>query len=146
MTDRVVTRRIYDPVAPEDGYRVLVDRVWPRGLRKEAAALDEWCRDLAPSAELRKWFGHDPDRWPAFRDAYRDELARCPEALTRLLQQMATGRVTLLYAARDREHNQAVVLAEVLAQEWGETMGPNESSSPVCYADQVRGTSGSNRG
>ena len=145
MTDRVAIKRIQDPVATEDGYRVLVDRVWPRGIRKQSAELDEWCRDLAPSTDLRKWFGHDPERWPAFREAYRAELAQCPEALSRLLQQMEQGRVTLLYSARDREHNQAVVVAEVLAQEWAETMGPNESSSPVCYADQDRGT-GAKRG
>lgn len=145
MTGRVGIKRVQDPVAGEDGYRVLVDRVWPRGIRKQAAELDEWCRDLAPSTELRKWFGHDPERWEGFRKAYREELAQCPEILSRLLQQMAEGRVTLLYSARDREHNQAVVLAEVLAQEWAETTGPNESSSPVCYADPSRDT-GANRG
>ncbi|WP_077528810.1 DUF488 domain-containing protein [Vreelandella utahensis] len=145
MTDRIRTRRIHDAVSDDDGYRVLVDRVWPRGISKQAAALDEWCRELAPSTELRKWFAHDPERWQGFREAYRDELAHCPEALSRLIEQMEKGRVTLLYSARDREHNQAVVLAEVLAQEWAETMSPNESSSPVCYADQVRDT-GANRG
>lgn len=145
MTESVAIKRIHDPVSEDDGYRVLVDRVWPRGIRKEAAALDEWCRELAPSTALRKWFGHDPERWQAFREAYRDELAKCPEALSRLLETMAEGRVTLLYSAKDREHNQAVVLAEVLEQEWAEATGSNESSSPVCYADQTRDT-GANRG
>ncbi|XOZ33665.1 DUF488 domain-containing protein [Halomonadaceae bacterium KBTZ08] len=138
MTDRIAVKRIYDSVSDDDGYRVLVDRVWPRGMSKQAAALDEWCRELAPSAELRQWFGHDPERWQRFRDAYRDELARCPEALSRLVQRMQTNRVTLLYSARDREHNQAVVLAEVLAQEWAEAQEGNEPSSPVCYADWFR--------
>lgn len=138
MTDRVKTQRIQDAVSDDDGYRVLVDRVWPRGIRKDTAVLDEWCRELAPSKELRQWFGHDPERWPAFRDAYRRELARCPEALSRLLQQLERGRITLLYSARDRDHNQAVVLAEVLQQEWADDHNPNESSSPVCYADQDR--------
>ena len=145
MTGRVAIKRVQDPVAGEDGYRVLVDRVWPRGIRKQAAELDEWCRDLAPSTELRQWFGHDPERWQGFREAYRAELAECPQALSRLLRQMEKGPVTLLYSSRDREHNQAVVLAEVLAQEWAETMGPNESSSPVCYADQIRNAD-TNRG
>ena len=145
MTDRIRTRRIHDSVSDDDGYRVLVDRVWPRGVRKADARLDWWAKELAPSTELRKWFGHDPERWQGFREAYRDELAQCPEALSRLMEQMEKGCVTLLYAARDREHNQAVVLAEILAQEWAETMGPNESSSPVCYADQVPDT-GADRG
>lgn len=140
MTDRVAVRRIHDPVSDEDGFRVLVDRVWPRGISKQAAALDEWCRELAPSAGLHQWFGHDPERWQGFREAYRDELAQCPEALSRLVQRMETNRVTLLYSARDREHNQAVVLAEVLAQEWAEYQGGNEPSSPVCYADRFRDT------
>jgi uncharacterized protein YeaO (DUF488 family) len=110
-------KRVYAPVAPEDGFRVLVDRLWPRGLAKEAAAIDVWLKEIAPSAELRKWFAHAPERWAEFRVRYRAELG-APErsaALERLRDlERRTGMVTLLFAARDEAHNHAVELLEVL--------------------------------
>lgn len=109
-------KRIYDPVAPDDGTRVLVDGMWPRGVRKAEARLDLWCRKAAPSPGLRKWFRHDPARFDAFAERYRAELAGAPEALEPLLEAARAGRVTLLFAARNRDHNHAVVLREVLRE------------------------------
>lgn len=107
-------KRVYDPPAPGDGARVLVDRVWPRGMTKQAAALTLWMKDVAPSSELRKWFGHDPERWTEFRRRYRAELDANKEAVSRLRDMTRHGVVTLLYGAHDTAHNQAVVLAEYL--------------------------------
>ncbi len=103
-------KRAYDPAEPGDGLRILVDRLWPRGLRREAAKVDEWIKDAAPSTELRRWFGHDPAKWPEFRKRYEAELAHNPAlaALRALVRD--NGRVTLLFGARDVEHNNAVVL------------------------------------
>lgn len=97
-----------------DGYRVLVDRLWPRGVSKSAVRLDQWCKELAPSDELRRWFGHRPERFEEFEQRYRRELEQQREALTALRRRARQGRVTLVYGARDREHNNAVVLARVL--------------------------------
>ncbi|MDO8863623.1 DUF488 domain-containing protein [Haliea sp. E1-2-M8] len=133
MIDPIQLKRIYDPVEDEDGARVLVDRVWPRGVRKADVRLDWWARELAPSTELRKWFGHDPDRWAEFRRSYRDELAQVPETLTKLLDYCRQGPVTLVFGARDREHNQAVALREVLLGERKEAETSTENASPVCY-------------
>jgi uncharacterized protein YeaO (DUF488 family) len=109
----VRVKRVYDPPTPEDGVRILVDRLWPRGVKREEAKVDLWLKDIAPSADLRRWFGHDPARWPGFRDRYRAELAGNP-ALDELLALVAEGRqVTLLFAAKDTEHNNAVVLQAV---------------------------------
>ncbi|MBB4661807.1 DUF488 domain-containing protein [Conexibacter arvalis] len=108
--------RVYDPPAPGDGYRVLVDRLWPRGISRERARLDEWARELAPSDGLRRWFGHDPARFDAFRDRYRAELVERREQVEALRRRASSGRVTLVYGARDREHNDAVVLAELLRE------------------------------
>lgn len=135
MTDSIRLKRIQDPAETEDGARILVDRVWPRGVRKADAELEWWPKELAPSTELRKWFGHDPDRWAEFRRAYRDELAQVPETLSRLLDYCREGTITLLFGARDREHNQAVVLREVLQQELAEEEDAGENASPVCYND-----------
>ena len=107
-------KRAYEPPAASDGYRVLVDRLWPRGVRREAARLDEWARELAPSAELRRWFGHDPERFEEFRRRYTDELAGQEEKLRELRRRAREGALTLVYSARDVEHNDAVVLAEIL--------------------------------
>ena len=107
-------KRVYDQPAPSDGFRVLVDRVWPRGMTKEAAAIDLWMNEIAPSTELRKWFGHDVRRWEAFRKKYREELQDRRAELETLRKHAAKQRVTLLFGARDEEHNQAVVLKEVL--------------------------------
>lgn len=114
MARTIQTKRVYDPASPEDGRRILVDRVWPRGIRKEEARLALWLKDVAPSAGLRKWFGHDPARWPEFRKRYREELRSNPAA-DELKREASSGRVTLVYGARDTEHNQAVVLADWLA-------------------------------
>ena len=114
--DGVKIKRAYQPPESSDGYRVLVDRLWPRGVKKEELRLDEWAKDLAPSPDLRKWFGHDPARWEEFRQRYKDELAS-PER-TRILAALADrtywGPITLVYGARDEEHNGAVVVSEVL--------------------------------
>src|SRR4051812_33728896 len=104
-------KRAYDPPADADGYRVLIDRLWPRGVRREDAALDEWARELAPSAELRGWFGHDPARFAEFRRRYTTELAAQEAKLRELRRRAREGTVTLVYGARDTEHNDAVVLA-----------------------------------
>ncbi len=110
------TKRIYDPADPGDGTRVLVDRVWPRGISKQEAHIDRWLRTVAPSPELRKWFGHDPERFDAFARAYREELAGRPEAVEELLEAARSGELTLVFAARDREHNHARVLAAYLGE------------------------------
>lgn len=109
-------KRVYDPPANADGYRVLVDRLWPRGVSKEDAALDRWMREVAPSDELRQWFDHDPSNWDEFRKRYRQELEEKPEAIGFLLEKARQGKVTLLYAARDTEHNNAAALREHLAE------------------------------
>ena len=107
-------KRAYEPAEPTDGYRVLIDRLWPRGVSKEAAGLDAWAKELAPSPELRRWFGHDPERFEEFRLRYRDELTAQWQALDELRRRARRGSVTLVYGARDTEHNGAVVLAELL--------------------------------
>lgn len=116
MASAIRTKRIYDPPDSDDGYRVLIDHVWPRGVSKEKAKLDEWAKELAPSGELRKWFGHDPARFKEFRDRYRRELAAQGERLEQLRHQARDGPVTILYAARDRDHNNAVVVGELLSK------------------------------
>lgn len=112
---RIFCKRVYDPADDGDGYRVLVDRVWPRGIRKDALHLDEWRKELAPSGELRKWFGHDPRRWAAFYQKYHAELKQNPDAVA-ALRRAAAGTLTLLYSARDRNHNNAVALKMYLEQ------------------------------
>jgi uncharacterized protein YeaO (DUF488 family) len=107
-------KRAYEPVAPDDGVRILVDRLWPRGLSKEKASLDEWEKDIAPSTELRKWFGHDPGRWTEFQHRYRAELRQHADTLKRIRALIKTHTVTLVYSAHDEEHNDAVVLRDVL--------------------------------
>lgn len=108
-------KRVYDPPGRSDGYRILVDRIWPRGVSEEEAHADLWMRDVAPSTELRHWFRHDVDRWPEFRERYVAELASHGELLDLILDvEQHRKEVTLLFAASDEEHNQAVVLLEVL--------------------------------
>jgi uncharacterized protein YeaO (DUF488 family) len=107
-------KRAYEPPAPTDGYRVLIDRLWPRGVSREQAELDEWERELSPSAELRRWFGHDPSRFVEFRRRYIEELDDQRPRLAKLRRRAREGTLTLVYAARDTEHNDAVVLAGVL--------------------------------
>ena len=110
----VRAKRAYDPPEDGDGYRVLIDHVWPRGVSRERAKLDEWARDLAPSDGLRKWFDHDPVRFVEFRARYRHELEQQPERLEELGGRAQRGALTIVYAARDREHNNAIVLVELL--------------------------------
>lgn len=107
-------KRIHDPPARGDGCRILVDRVWPRGVRKADAAVDRWLKEIAPSTELRKWFGHDPARWDEFLRRYHEELDARPELVEELRACGRDGPVTLCYAARDREHNNAVALKEYM--------------------------------
>jgi len=117
MAVRIQCKRAYDDEDPDDGYRVLVDRLWPRGLSKDQLRLDAWYKDLAPSGTLRKWFGHQVDRWPEFGERYRAEL-QTPEQRERIRDLLNTadqGHITLLYGAKDTEHNQAVILAEEIA-------------------------------
>ena len=109
-------KRAYLPPSAGDGVRILVDRIWPRGLRKSEASIDRWVKDAAPSTELRRWFGHDPDRWDEFRRRYKEELAGEASLLNELREIAKKGVLTLVYAARDSAHNQAVVLREVLTQ------------------------------
>ena len=109
-------KRVYAPVEPSDGRRFLVDRVWPRGVRKEAADIEAWMKDAGPSTELRKWFGHDPQRWAEFQRRYRRELHAQQEVLAPLLEAARDGDVTLVYSARDEQHNQAVVIRDMLQE------------------------------
>jgi len=113
MTGDIHLKRIYAPRDSHDGLRVLIDRIWPRGVAKAEAGIDLWLKEVAPSTALRKWFGHRPARWPEFRSRYLAELARSPDA-DRLRALCGGGVVTLLYAAKDEAHNNAVVLAEHL--------------------------------
>ena len=125
-------KRVYAPVAADDGARVLVDRLWPRGCRKDSLALQAWLKDVAPSDTLRKGFCHDPALFDEFRLLYRAELAAHPEHWQGLLALAERGNLTLLFAAREERFNNAQVLAEFLEEEL-ERRGP--PSSPVCYAD-----------
>ncbi|RME38651.1 MAG: DUF488 domain-containing protein [Deltaproteobacteria bacterium] len=110
----IQTKRVYEPQEEHDGFRVLVDRVWPRGLTKEQVGADLWLRDVAPSTALRKWFAHDPSNWEEFKRRYFAELDRKPNSVRVLLKRAAERTVTLLYSAHDPKHNQAVALREYL--------------------------------
>jgi len=112
-------KRVYNPPSPDDGARVLVDRLWPRGMTKERAAVQLWLKEIAPSPELREWFGHDPARWEEFRRRYRAELTGKEDLIRALREKEREGTLTLVYAARDEARNSAVLLAEFL----GETRG-----------------------
>ena len=111
---QVRLKRAYEAAASSDGLRVLVDRLWPRGVTKDAAAVDLWLKDLAPSTELRKWFGHDPQRWPEFQRRYGEEVRTHAEAFEQLRDVARKQRVTLVFAAKDEDHNDAVVLRSLL--------------------------------
>ena len=132
---QIRVRRVYDAPSPADGARVLVDRLWPRGLRKDAAHLTEWAKDVAPSTDLRTWYGHDPAKFDEFRARYLDELSGRPQRteLGKLRALAATGPVTLLTATRDVDISQAAVLAQILRQD----VEPDEGGDPVCWAHLV---------
>ena len=105
-------KRVYEEPSHEDGKRILVDRLWPRGLSKEKASVDLWLKDIAPSTELRKWFAHDPSKWDEFKQRYLSELKENSEAVQTLKEELKKGQVTLVYGAKDEEHNDALVLQE----------------------------------
>ncbi len=113
---KIKLKRVYDPPAAEDGVRVLVDRIWPRGVAKSAARIDHWLKEIAPSHELRKWFGHDPGKWAEFREKYRAELRTNSAAVQKLRELVQSAPVTLLFGARNTHQNQAVVLKEFLEE------------------------------
>lgn len=108
-------KRVYEEPDPKDGFRILVDRLWPRGLTKEKAAADLWLKNIAPSTELRKWFNHDPEKWKEFQKKYQKELKENKEAVSVLKERVKQGPVTLLYGAKDQEHNEAQVLKEFVS-------------------------------
>jgi uncharacterized protein YeaO (DUF488 family) len=110
----VKLKRAYEPAGPDDGTRILVDRLWPRGLSKAEAAVDRWLKEIAPSTELRQWFGHDPARWPEFRRRYTEELRQHAAVLDEVRALAREDTVTLVYGARDETHNDAVALKDVL--------------------------------
>ncbi len=120
MSSKISVKRIYAAKEPDDHKRVLVDRLWPRGIKKDADVIDEWLPEVAPSAELRKWYNHDPERFEEFRDRYQTELTANPQqqaAVRHLLDLAEHGTLTLVYAARDEVHNQAVILRDYLLHE-----------------------------
>ena len=135
MPSQIRVRRVYDAPSPADGARVLVDRVWPRGLRKDAAHLDEWAKDAAPSTELRKWYGHDPAKFDEFRRRYLDELSGAAQRkeLGRIRALAAAGPVTLLTATRAVDISQAAVLAQVLGQD----VESDQGGEAACWAHLV---------
>lgn len=118
---KIYLRRAYESPSSEDGERFLVDRLWPRGIKKDDLLITAWLKDVAPSNDLRRWFGHDPERWNEFCKRYRKELQSLPQVLEPLLQALDLGPITLIYSARDESHNQAVVLRDVLLEtkKWG---------------------------
>ncbi|HUY84929.1 MAG TPA: DUF488 domain-containing protein [Candidatus Dormibacteraeota bacterium] len=108
-------KRVYEPYEAQDGRRILVDRLWPRGLTKERAHIDLWLKDIAPSTELRQWFGHDPAKWPEFQKRYKAELKANQSVINELKDELKQGRATLVYGAKDESHNDAVVLKYFLS-------------------------------
>jgi uncharacterized protein YeaO (DUF488 family) len=111
---KIKIKRAYEPSAKDDGTRILVDRLWPRGLTKEKAGVDIWLKEIAPSTELRKWFGHDPEKWKRFRGRYETELKHKRDLIETLLEKSGNETITLIYAARDDKHNEARVLKQFL--------------------------------
>lgn len=128
MTGMIQLKRVYDQPSPQDGCRFLVERLWPRGITKSALADAQWLRDVAPSAELRKWFHHDPARWNEFRRRYFAELKHEKDALSSILKAAHAGTVTLLYSSHDTEHNNAVALREFLEH----SLNPEDPASCLC--------------
>jgi uncharacterized protein YeaO (DUF488 family) len=131
-------KRVYEPASSSDGYRVLIDRLWPRGISRERAQLDGWEKDLSPSAELRQWFGHDPQRFPEFRRRYLEELRGERARLSALRRRARDGTLTLVYAAHDTEHNDAVVLAAVLRRGVPVRQGRDNEASGRVRTDRLQ--------
>ena len=129
-TERLKLKRAYEAPARGDGTRILVDRLWPRGLSKEKAALNHWIKDIAPSAELRKWFGHDPARWDEFRRRYAAEVHQHSDLLEQLRSLARTGTLTLVYSAHDEEHNDAVELRELILEANKKTHAHHSKTQP----------------
>ncbi len=109
-------KRIYEPASPGDGKRIYIDRLWPRGMKKDEVKMDEWLKDLSPSTELRKWFGHEPAKYAEFKKRYKKELAKKADALARIKKEAGKGTVTLLFSAKDEEHNNATAMKEFLGR------------------------------
>lgn len=105
-------KRVYEEPSESDGTRILIDRLWPRGLTKEKAKVDVWLKEIAPTTELRKWFNHEPSKWPEFKKRYKTEISNNPEAISALKKHLASGKATILYGAKDEEHNDAVVIKQ----------------------------------
>jgi uncharacterized protein YeaO (DUF488 family) len=114
MSDKIKLKRAYDKPSSDDGYRILVDRIWPRGISKEAIKIDEWLKDIAPSTKLRKWFGHDPDKWSEFKKRYFEELKQKNEILTGISDNLDRRTITFVYSAKDGKYNNAVALKEYI--------------------------------
>ena len=114
--EMIQIKRVYDPPGPEDGKRILVDRLWPRGIKKEKLKMDEWLKEIAPSDKLRKWFSHDPKKYEEFKKRYAGELEEKSEILKRIKNEAKKGKVTILFSAKDAEHNNATVLKNLLDQ------------------------------
>ena len=114
---KAVIKRVYEKQEKDDGYRILVDRLWPRGLTKEKVAADLWLKEIAPTTELRKWFDHDPEKWTRFQKKYLKEITENKEALSTIKEKMKEGKVTILYGAKDEEHNEARVLMDYVNKE-----------------------------
>jgi len=110
----VTIKRVYEEPSESDGTRILVDRLWPRGLTKEKAKVDVWLKDIAPSTELRKWFNHEPSKWPGFKKRYQEEISSNIEVLNILKKHLASGKATIVYGAKDEEHNDAVVIKQYI--------------------------------
>lgn len=125
----ITLKRVYDPVTSTDGVRFLVERLWPRGVKKTALRIDAWLKDVAPSGELRRWFGHDPEKWSEFRRRYYDELRASADALEPILKAAQRGQVTLMYSSHDTEHNNAVALKEYLDARKGKKRTPHKSAA-----------------
>jgi uncharacterized protein YeaO (DUF488 family) len=115
----VTLKRVYEEPSKSDGTRILVDRLWPRGLTKERAKVDVWLKDIAPTTELRKWFNHEPNKWPEFKKRYWAEISNNIDALSALEKYLAKGKVTIVYGAKDEEHNDAVVIKQYLDKKSG---------------------------
>ncbi|ADE13954.1 protein of unknown function DUF488 [Nitrosococcus halophilus Nc 4] len=111
---KIALKRVYEEPDKNDGYRILVDRLWPRGIKKEAAAIDDWFKNIAPSDQLRQWFGHEPEKWPEFKKRYFQELKGQPETVNQLTEIVKSRKVTLIFGAKDTAHNNAMALKEYL--------------------------------